>query len=153
MNPRPTDFKSGALTTRPRCFHNKCFLWCHVRQLNPFKNNPQRIKIVDKEFAKKLDYKGITFPVTIKQISQIEKQNNININVFGYNESVFPIRISQENYDDHLDLLYIEEEAKSEEERNGLPCAFAKQHYVYIKDFNSLMYQFNEHKERKKAFL
>ena len=47
---------------------DKCFLWCHVRHLNPFKNNPQRIKIVDKEFANKLDYKGITFPVTIKQI-------------------------------------------------------------------------------------
>ena len=40
--------------------------------------------------------------------------------------------------------MYIEKEAKPEEETNGL-----KQHYVYIKDFNSLMYQFNEHKERK----
>ena len=70
--------------------------------------------------------------------------NNININVFGYNGSVFPIRISKENYDDHLDLLCIEEEAKPEEGTNGL-----KQHYVYIKDFNSLMFQFNEHKERK----
>ena len=96
----------------------------------PFKKNPQRITELDKEFTKKLDYSGITFPVTIKQISQIERQNEININLFGYDserKSVYPIRVSREHYHDHLELLYIEEEAKLEEERNGLPCAVAKQ--------------------------
>jgi len=42
---------------------NKCFLWCHVRHLNPAKHNPQRITLTDKEFSKKFDYSGITFPV------------------------------------------------------------------------------------------
>ena len=70
---------------------DKCFLWCHVRHLNPLKNHPERITQSDKEFQSKLDYNGIAFPVTIKQITQIERQNNININVFGYNGSVFPI--------------------------------------------------------------
>ena len=60
------------------------FLWCHVRHLNPLKNHPERITQSDKEFAKKLDYNSITIPVTIKQITQIERQDNININVFGY---------------------------------------------------------------------
>ena len=60
---------------------DKCFLWCHVRHLNPQKDHPYRIKLSDKEFAKKLDYSGITFPVTIKQIAQIERQNEININL------------------------------------------------------------------------
>ena len=54
---------------------DKCFLWCHVRHLNLPKHNPQKITISDREFAKKLDYSDITFPVTIKQISQKEKQN------------------------------------------------------------------------------
>ena len=108
----------------------------------PFKKNPQRITELDKEFAKKLDYSGSTFPVTIKQISQIERQNEININLFGYNserKSVYPIRVSRENYHDHLKLLYIEEE------RDGLPCA--KQHYVYVK------YVSFYKTEREKAFL
>ena len=109
---------------------NKCFLWCHVRHLNPQNKDPQRIKLTDKEFQIKLDYSGITFPVTIKQINRIEKQNNININVFGYDESVYPIRISNERYNDHMELLYIE---KKEQQK-------LKQHYVYIKNFNSLMY-------------
>ena len=86
---------------------DKCFLWCHVRHLNPQKKDPQRIKLSDREFAKELDssgYSGITFPVTIKQIPQIESQNEMNINIFGYsNKSVFPIRISKENYDDHME--------------------------------------------------
>ncbi|MCG8571960.1 MAG: hypothetical protein MJB14_17635 [Spirochaetes bacterium] len=118
---------------------NKCFLWCHVRHLNPQNKDPQRIKLTDKEFQIKLDYSGITFPVTIKQINRIEKQNNININVFGYDESVYPIRISNERYNDHMELLYIE---KKEQQK-------LKQHYVYIKNFNSLMYYKTKHKDKK----
>ena len=90
----------------------KCFLWCHVRHLNPQKKDPQRIKRSDREFEKKLDYSGITFPITINQISKIERQNRININLFGYHEKrVFPIRISPEKYPDHMELLYIESSA------------------------------------------
>ena len=47
---------------------NKCFLWCHVRHLNPQKKDSQRIKLAEREFAKGLDYSGITYPVTIAQI-------------------------------------------------------------------------------------
>ena len=41
----------------------KCFLWCHVRHINPSKEHPERIKKTDKKIAKKLDYDGIEFPV------------------------------------------------------------------------------------------
>ena len=45
----------------------------------------------------KLDYSGIEFPFTIKQYNKIEKQNNININVFGFEEGEkFPIHVSKE---------------------------------------------------------
>ena len=54
----------------------------HIRHLNPQEKNPQRIKKVDREYIKNLNYSGIKFPVTIKQYNKIEKQNNININVF-----------------------------------------------------------------------
>ena len=40
-----------------------------------------------------------------------------------------------------MDLLYIEEEEVKGDVQ--------KQHYVYIKDFNRLMYNFTKHKERK----
>jgi len=115
---------------------NKCFLWCHVRHLNPEKVHPERVKISDKKFASKLDYSGVSFPVQIKDIAKIEKQNSININIFGYeNSRLYPIRISNEKYDHHMELLYITEGEKS--------------HYVYIQNFNRLMFNFSNHKDNK----
>ena len=63
---------------------NECFRWCHIRHLNPQAKDPQRIKKVDKQYIENLNYSGIEFPVATKQYNKIEKQNNININVFGY---------------------------------------------------------------------
>ena len=34
-----------------------CFLWCHIRHLNPLKIHPERIK--DKNMVNDLDYEGI----------------------------------------------------------------------------------------------
>ena len=33
----------------------KCFLWCHVRHINPSKEYPERIKQNDKKTAERLD--------------------------------------------------------------------------------------------------
>ena len=41
----------------------KCFLWCHVRHVNPVKIHPERITREDKELANNLDYDGVGFPV------------------------------------------------------------------------------------------
>ena len=114
---------------------NKCFLWCHVRHLNPIEKNPQRVTQGDKAVAKKLDYTGVTFPVTIRDIPKIEKQNQININVFGYDEYVFPIRNSKAEHGETLNVLLIEGETG--------------QHYVYIKDFNRLNYDITKSHHRK----
>lgn len=61
---------------------DKCFLWCHVRHLNPQETNPQRIKRTDKELVEQLNYEGIEFPVKAKHYNKIEVQNQIKINVF-----------------------------------------------------------------------
>ena len=73
----------------------KCFLWCHVRHINPSKEHPERIKKTDKKIAEKLDYDGIEFPVQEKDFSKIEVKSDVYINVFGYeNELVFRIYVS-----------------------------------------------------------
>ena len=41
--------------------NKKCFLWCHVRHINPSKEHPERIKKTDKKIAEKLNYDGIEF--------------------------------------------------------------------------------------------
>ena len=63
---------------------NNCFLWCHIRHLNPLKIHPERITKVDKNMINDLDRESIKFPVSKKDISKIERQNNICINVFCY---------------------------------------------------------------------
>ena len=92
-----------------------CFIltgWCLIRHLNPQNKNPQRIKKSDKEYINKSDYSSIEFPVTVKQISKIENQNSININVFGYEKmQLYPIYISKEK-NDEMNLLLITEQKK-----------------------------------------
>ena len=61
----------------------KCFLWCHVRCINPVKIYPERIRREDKKLANDFDYDGVEFPVREKDFSKIETRNNICINVFG----------------------------------------------------------------------
>ena len=115
---------------------NECFRWCHIRHLNPQHKNPQRITKIDKNFIKQLDYSNIEFPVTVKQINKIEKQNNIRINLFGYEEKQkFPIYISQEKFRDHMELLLINKDEKN--------------HYVLIKNFNKFMSTQTKHKCKK----
>ena len=78
----------------------KCFLWCHVRHINPAEEHPGRIKKTDRRIASNLNYEGIEFPVQEKDFKKIEVQNNICINVFGYeNELVFPIYISDQKFE------------------------------------------------------
>ena len=116
---------------------NECFRWCHVRFLNPILKNQKRINKSDKDYIKNLNYNNIEFPVTNKHYNKIEKQNEININVFGYEKKkqAYPIYISKEKYNNCMNLLLITKDKNK--------------HYVLIKDFNKFMYNQTKHKERK----
>ena len=115
---------------------DKCFRWCHIRHLNPQTEHPERIKKEDKKMINELNYDGIDFPVSQKHNNKVEKQNDIRINVFGYEKGQpFPIHISKETFEDQMNLLLITKDEKK--------------HYVLIKDFNAFMYNQTKHKERK----
>ena len=86
--------------------------------------------------AEKLNYDGIEFPVKEKDFNKIEVKNNICINVFGYeNELVFPIYVSDQKFEDSMDLLLLIDDDKS--------------HYVYIKDFDRFMFHKTKNKNKK----
>ena len=40
----------------------KCFLWCHVRHINPVKIHPERITREDKKLVNSLNHNGVGFP-------------------------------------------------------------------------------------------
>ena len=84
----------------------KCFLWCLVRHINPSKGHPERNLKSDKKIPETLDYNGIEFPVQEKDFSRIEVKKNMCINVFGYeDELVLPIYVSDQKFEDSMDLL------------------------------------------------
>ena len=114
----------------------KCFLWCHVKHINLVEEHPGRIKETDRRIASNLNYGGIKFPVQEKDFNKTKVQNNICINVFGYqNELVYPIFISEQRFEDSMDLLLLMEDNKSD-------C-------VYIKDFDAFMFHKTKNKNKK----
>ena len=114
----------------------KCFLWCHVRHINPSKESPERIKKICKKIAEKLNYDKIEFPVQENNFDKIKIKSNICINVFGYeNGLVFLIYVSNQKFEDSMDLLLLINDDKS--------------HYVYIKDFNRFMFHKTKNKNKK----
>ena len=85
--------------------NDKCFLWCHIRHLNPLKIHPERITKVIKKMGNDLDHKDITFPVSKKDYKKMEQKNNICINVFCYeNDLVYPVHILKQKFEDFMDL-------------------------------------------------
>ena len=111
-------------------------MWCHVRHLNLINKNPQRITKKDKELISKLNYKSVDFPVSKKDYCKIEVRNNTRINVFCYeNKVVYPAYLSNQKFNDSMDLLLISNEFIS--------------HYVYIKDFDRLMFNKTKCKGKK----
>ena len=73
---------------------------------------------------------------TKKDYCKIEVLNKINFNVFCYeNKVVYPVYLSNQSFNDSLDLLLISNNFTS--------------HCVYIKDFNRLMFNKTRHKGQK----
>ena len=78
----------------------------------------------------------LSFPCIKKILNKIEVKNNICINVFGYeNGLVFPIYVSDQKFEDSIDLLLLIDDDKS--------------HYVYIKDFDRFMFHKTKNKNKK----
>ena len=59
----------------------------------------------------------------------------MQVNVFGYENKIYPLYISKKSYNQTLNLLLITEKDKS--------------HYVFIKYFNRLMFSSIKHKDKK----
>ena len=85
-----------------------------------------------------MDYSGIDFSVKTHDYESAEKRFEMNVNVFCYENKVYPIYISKKSNTQVLNVSLITNEEKS--------------HYVYIKDFNRLMYSKAKKKNQHKKF-
>ena len=83
---------------------HKCFMWCHVRLVNPQNRNAERINKQDKKIAVNSNYSDIVFLLDINDYEKIEDRFKMQVNVFGYENKVYPLYISKKSYDQMLYL-------------------------------------------------
>ena len=132
----PLQFKSGNIINVKNLKDNKCFTWSILAKFYPVNDHKERVtKYAPYEHL--LNMSDIDYPVRIKDISKVEKQNNININVFALDnqkdkQSIYPVYVSNVQSENIVDLLYIEENENT--------------HYCLIKDLDSFMCDKNRHK-------
>ena len=67
---------------------HKCFMWCHVRLINPTNSQPERINKQDKKITANLNYSHIVFPLDINDYEKSEDRFQMQVNVFGYENKV-----------------------------------------------------------------
>ena len=110
-----------------QCKESKmCFKWAVTRALNPVDRNSERITKELREQAKKYEWEGITFPTKVKNICVWEKDNDIGVNVFGYDEDVgklYTIKIAELRNPINTINLYLHDD----------------NHYCVIKDLGGLV--------------
>ena len=111
---------------------HKCFMWRHIRLINPTNSHPERTNKQDKKIATNVNYSDIVFRLDINDYVKIKDRFQMQVNVFGFENKVYPLYISKKSYDQTLKLLLITEKVKY--------------HYVFIEDFNRLMFSRTKHK-------
>ena len=106
---------------------DKCFLWCVLRYLHPKQWHEERVADL-REYENDFNFKGIEFPVKVKDIQKFENQNPDlpGINVFSVNDNnkIYPLRINQKDCQKTIDLFLFSKDEK--------------QHYSLIKNFSRL---------------
>ena len=110
-----------------------CFIYSILASLYPAQDNPHRVtKYI--QYVQELNLKGIDMPMKVRQIPKFEKQNEISVNVFGYEDSLYPVHITNFRFPRHVNLLLIANDTAT--------------HYCLIKDLNKLLATENKCKNR-----
>ena len=117
----------------------KYFMRCHIKLINPTDSDPERINKQDKKISSTLDYSGIDFPMKTHDYQLVEERFEMNVAVFCYENKIYPLYISKNSNTQVLNVLLITSKEKS--------------HYVFIKDFDRLMYSKAKTKNQHKNFL
>ena len=92
---------------------NQCFKWCVNRAIFSIeKEIEERIDSQIRENSKRINWSGLQFPIELKDITQFENLNqNISINVFGFEKVVYPLRLFKGKERDHqVNLLLFSKE-------------------------------------------
>ncbi|CAD6210684.1 GSCOCG00010926001-RA-CDS, partial [Cotesia congregata] len=111
---------------------NLCFLWAVVAAFHPAPDwkNVSRVTSYP-HYSQVLNYSGIKFPITLKDIPRFEKMNNLSINVYVQSDDT-KMNIDDDNFENRVNNF----------ERNF--------HFATIRDLSRLLSsQILQHNGRK----
>ena len=129
----PRKLKSTKAIVNIQNTDNKCFIYSVLAALHPVQDAQRVTKYIP--FIHELNLSGIDMPMKLQQIPKFEKQNEISINVFGYEEGVYPLHISSFRFPRHINLLLI-----TDGEQN---------HYCLIRDLGRLLNHQSQNRQKK----
>ncbi|XP_072401744.1 uncharacterized protein [Diabrotica undecimpunctata] len=114
-----------------------CFAWSVISAVNPVDKNPQRVSKYP-HYSQVLKLKGIQWPMTMRQIPNFEKQNDISINVYVLKKEkrdfkTLPTYLTKNKKEKHVNLLLVQD--KYDDDTEG-PIRY---HYVWIKNLSRLL--------------
>ena len=120
---------------------DQCFKWAVLSALYPVADHPERVAKYT-PYENKLNWDGVKFPASLKDVTKFEANNpDISICVYRYEgKNPRPVFISKrmnkaEPTYREVDLLIIVEDEK--------------QHYVWIKNFDTFCHRYNKSDHKK----
>lgn len=118
----PQSIKNKKCTLTVKSFKNMCFIFSILAAIFPNKNNKTLCSTYQK-YLKYLKYSFLTFPVQICEIPKFEQVNKLQINVYGFENEIFPIYKSKHTAYKEVNLLLF------------------KNHFFLITNFNRLLHE------------
>ena len=132
--PLPPCLARSKAIINPKNFNDdQCFLYCVLAALHPNTENPERISNWSGKMNL-LNTEGLTFPVSIAQLSIFESMNNLSVNLYGFDRReklLHPLFITQKDLlpetQVHINLLLLTDDALNS-------------HYCWIRNLGRLLH-------------
>ena len=84
--PLPKKLRNKGAIINMKNKDDMCFKWAVTRALNPVDRDSERVTKKLRKQSEQYNWEGVDFPITLKDIKTFEKNNNIFVNVFGFDE-------------------------------------------------------------------
>ncbi|XP_018360238.1 PREDICTED: uncharacterized protein LOC108759354, partial [Trachymyrmex cornetzi] len=137
--PREIAAKRAVISVRTT--DNACFAWSVVAALYPAEKYTERESSYP-HYTTVLNFAGIEFPMTLKDINKFEQLNVMSINVYGIeNKQTLPLRLTSDKKEKYINLLYLQD-----------PCDDNVGHFAWIKNLSRLVRSQLTRKKVKKYF-
>ncbi|XP_011687463.1 PREDICTED: uncharacterized protein LOC105449778 [Wasmannia auropunctata] len=141
----PWEIATKRAVVNVRSTDNACFAWSVVAALHPVERHADRESSYP-HYETVLEFAGIEFPMTLKDITKFERANDVSINVYCIEKerdelSVLPIRLTGRKMERHVNLLHMQD-----------PRDSSIGHFAWIKNLSRLVSSQLSKKQHKKFF-